>query len=457
LDDLRILPISSAEWTSELRTFDGVSAIIFDVEQTNALNFLCARQIAAEHPIFHFNEHLIRAAELLVGLGEEEAAIRVANVNFGFLVRYSRHHKEFPIIPRPMSVDGLLKLPNLLESITPAFLLGHEIGHYLSERRLGPIAWFEAVERWWREAEVLEAKSGPNFARFIVPSILQKLDDRGLPSGNITFGTKMVLSMKEIERSLIAESQADFFAVYTATILAIESKISASDLFRFLLLGLVGLEQHLILRRLVERVPRARERAAIELEFSRLHSRIFMLGRIVHGIRKLELEIDQEIHSYWMSLPARVANKLSSARELEKLSARGELSHIVARGGIYVGSGGPYPSDLPSRKELREKYGPVSGTMAALYAPFHAPKEIYDIESQFDWSPASNIDPGMIGFASAICEITSALSKRTEIQSSFSFIPPRHRDLLDWVRCSRICIIDREFDPNKLEAYGIVL
>src|SRR5260221_8011249 len=64
LEDLRILPISTAEWTSELRTFDGISAIIFDVEQVNALDFLCARQMAAEHPILHFNEHLIRAAEL---------------------------------------------------------------------------------------------------------------------------------------------------------------------------------------------------------------------------------------------------------------------------------------------------------------------------------------------------------------------------------------------------------
>ena len=87
LEDLRILPISTAEWTSELRTFDGISAIIFDVEQVNALDFLCARQMAAEHPIFHFNEHLIRAAELLLGLVEDEAAIRIANVNFEFLVR----------------------------------------------------------------------------------------------------------------------------------------------------------------------------------------------------------------------------------------------------------------------------------------------------------------------------------------------------------------------------------
>jgi hypothetical protein len=175
------------------------------------------------------------------------------------------------------------KVPGLLESITPAFLLGHEIGHYLNDRQLGPTAWFDAIETWWREAEVLEMKSGPNFARFIVPSILQKLDDRGIPNGNIVFGTKMVVSMKEIQRSLIAESQSDFVAIYVATIFAIQNKIVASDLFGFLLLCLVGLEQHLILRRLVERLPRSQERAAIELEFSRLHSRIFMLGRIIRG------------------------------------------------------------------------------------------------------------------------------------------------------------------------------
>jgi len=190
LDDLKILPISSAEWTSELRAFDGISAIIFDVEQVNALDFLCSRQMAVEHPIFHFNEHLIRAAELLVGLGEEDAAVRIANLNFGHLVRYSKHRNAFPAIPRPMSIDSLMKLPTLMEAITPAFVLGHEIGHYLSHQGLGPTSCFKAIEIWWREAEILEVKSGPIFSRFIVPSILQKLDDHGCPSGNIVFGTK---------------------------------------------------------------------------------------------------------------------------------------------------------------------------------------------------------------------------------------------------------------------------
>jgi hypothetical protein len=458
LGDLRILPISTAEWTSELRTFDGISAIIFDLEQVNALDFLCAHQMAVEHPIFHFNEYLIRAAELLLGLGEDESAIRIANVNFEWLVRYSQHHKAFPAIPRPMSIVGLLKLPDLLESTTPAFLLGHEIGHYLSDRRLGPTEWFSAIEGWWRKAEVFEMKSGPAFARFIVPSILQKLDDNGLPCGNIVFGTKLMASMKEIQQSLIAESQADFVAIYVATIVAAKNKIDASDLFTFLLCGLVGLEQHLILRRLVERLPRSRERAAIELEFSRLHSRIFMLGRIIHAIRTRELEISKEISTYWRGLPRQIANQISSSMKLEKLSNRGELSHIVARGGVYLGSGGPYPSHLPTSQELKVKYGPgLSGTMAALHAPFHAPKEIYDIGGQFDWSPEKDVDPSVVGFASAIREITSALSLRTEVQPAFSFRPPEGRDLLDWVRCSRICIVGREFDVEKLEEYGIAI
>jgi hypothetical protein len=142
---------------------------------------------------------------------------------------------------------------------------------------------------------------------------------------------------------------------------------------------------------------------------------------------------------------------------LEKLSFSGEMPHILARGGVYLGSGGPYPDDLPTSKELAAKYGPVSGNMAALYAPFRLPEDIYDIEKQFGWSPSSNSDPGLVGFASAIREITSAISRRSKVRPEFAFVPPKNRDLLDWVRCSRICIVDRQFDAGKLEDYGIAI
>lgn len=152
MNTLKVLPISSTDWTSEYRTSGNSDIIVIDFEQINALRFSFALRSKLEHPIFHFIEFNIRASELLLGLRRPEAAKQLANASLHFLRQYSQIHGDSSSFPRPISIDGLTTAIPVIEHIIPSFIIGHEFGHHAYGERFEPIIaalkdTYEATEK----------------------------------------------------------------------------------------------------------------------------------------------------------------------------------------------------------------------------------------------------------------------------------------------------------------------
>lgn len=447
IDDLRILPISSVEWTSEMWNLGTATIIIFDTEQNNALEFISLREFGSERPLFHYNEYAIRIAELLLGLGNTDAALRMSQVNHARLVEYSNRHDVFPHLPRPINIAGLTEFSTLHNLITPSFLLGHETGHFLKKHEIGPIQAFATIQKLWHNSEYQESDSGM-WERFILPSIIQRFDSNGRPAGNLVRSSPSIPYMSQLRSKMVEESQADYIGILMASQTAKEFSIEPTTTFRKLLMTLEGLERHLILRRLTERLPSQARQSSVELEGSTLESRVFMMGRMLAAIVEGELECPQDIRDYWHSTPIEFRKTLASEECLDRLAVPFSRSNTVARGAIYLGSGGTFPSNLPSWEQLKSQHGQFAGNQEALYLPFRLPSSIYDLGEHFEWASSNDGDPGMIGFSCAVRDLTEVLMHPESIDEQYGTHYLREGDklggdILGLLRHPRTCVVQR--------------
>jgi hypothetical protein len=416
LAELRIIPISSMEWTSELRRLEGAPIIVFDVEEANALSFFLTRQMNVDRPIFHYVEHIIRAGEFLLSLGEGAAGLRIGRLGQYRLAQYAATHGTSSALPRPIDLDGAMAAPNMVMSgIIPSFVLGHEIGHYLADYTSHYAATFESLAELWEELSTMPSTDGANprlvHPRFVHPANLQKLDSSGRPAGHAVLSMHMMTSLQAIQRRMISESQADFVGLLAATAAAARLEIPPVLLLQILRIMLEGMERQLLLRQIATRLPRRPERAGIMIDGSRAGSRIRMLLEVVRRISARELA-DPATQAYWAQLPE--LDRFESS-QLDSLTFAAERSQIVARGAIYYGLGGPPPTELYTPEQARSKFGLLAGNMISISAPFYLPDGFYDLASHADWSPHPKaVEPALAGFAAAIRDMTQALVHSAE-------------------------------------------
>lgn len=128
--DLFILEISSTEFSSEFRLSGEQRIIVFDHEQVNSLNWFVNLNLKIEHPIFHYNEFMIRSGELLASWGEIQAAKRIhERIEEAWRSYNSAITTPYPYW-RPFYPDGLKSVSRVVDYLAHSFVLGHEIGHH---------------------------------------------------------------------------------------------------------------------------------------------------------------------------------------------------------------------------------------------------------------------------------------------------------------------------------------
>jgi hypothetical protein len=413
LNNLRILPISSLEWTSEFRTIDGIPLIVFDVEQANALGFLCALELQREKPIFHYIEHVIRAAEMMLSLGDERGALLCAQRNYSRLVEYAhRLRTHARIKKRPIYPPGLEESKLVIRHVVPYFVLAHEAGHSILKSDMKPEGLHDDITAiWWSSIDYDETLGVWSYW-FIQPEIVYALDEDGKPSTSGTRG--MNLELKNMEAKLIEESFADFFALICVSEMAAMHGLPHSMLWHSLVIIFEGMERQLLLRRIVNRVPREVRRAAIVFEGSRLQSRIFILCRMIDRIASGGMRVPGVVYEYWHDAPSELLAFFSSSDEVKQLARWLQRSNVTARGAFILGTGATLPRPEEVKDFIRDSEPlaePLSGYISVMSAPALVPRHFYELEQNDDWTPdkPEGGNSGLIGFTCAARDVTECL------------------------------------------------
>lgn len=420
---MKVMPVSTVEWTSEIRRIDGIPIIIYDVEQANALGYSLIRTLCQDRPIFQYSEYLVRASEALFCLGDKEAALRVAQVNDSRLTSYGKFHGVGDgRLPRPIDVGAVELVFQLLNShVHAAFLLGHEVGHVIIKERPDSPA-FQFIHDVWNANCTSSSQQGEggaaiHFQKFIDPTVSINFNDEGLPSGGAVRSMHYAKNLKAMIQSFVDESLCDYVGILASTDVAIKYKIEAEHLLQSLLVMQDCMERHLLLRRIVERLPREPCRSTISFEPTKAHARCFLIFHIVLALGNGDLSCSSEIKRYWSGLFSRNPELLDN---VGRHAYRAKISQILARGGVHLGAGEDFPENLPTHAELVKKYGEIlSGNAAAMLQPFRMAQDNYEIDANANWNHENNVDPGFAGFACAVRDITEVLMHPRKVDEKY--------------------------------------
>ncbi len=413
--DICVMPISTTDWSSELRRIGGKPVVVLDMEQINAMSYLVYREICVDRPIFQYCEYMIRISELLAELNEVDAALSVVQLNHNRLSQYARDCGSYPGLSRPMFFGGIEALQIFLARVLPSFILGHEIGHVgESQREIFKDA-FAAIENCWEANQIKEPVwgEGPSSYRFMVPSIRQKFDDYGMPSGCLIAGIERSRVMAKEIALCLSECKADFFGLILSTRLAAKYNLPPEQMFSMLLETLRAIDRFSVIRRVVPQIPRGECRGSVDFGASRIACRIFILVRVIKGIIEKTIPVPPETLQYWTSNPEVVDSMLSEKgnKYIEHITLANDAT---SRGGVYLGSGAPFPVNLPTERDAQEGDDLTKKLMMPLYWPFHMPENTYKIASQSHWN-GDGLPAGVIGFASAIRDATGVIMQATPI------------------------------------------
>ncbi|WP_162915174.1 hypothetical protein [Desertibaculum subflavum] len=406
-DDMFMFFVSSMEAQSELRGIENRKLLIFDVEQTNALGFSCALKFKFERPQFLYLEFMIRAAEMLISDGEESVAKRVSDLNLSRLMRYSMVLKKFPEIPRPIYFDGLDVAIMIMQNVLPHFLLSHEVGHFIWSTDRAT-AWRKHIETIWRELSFSEDETSRlSFQRFVLPDIEYVLGSDAEIVGSRTKGTQLRLAGINVEEKIREECFCDTLGLVIASKQAIEIGVSPSLLWFALTTILEGAEQLLLLRRLVDQLPRRGSRGVVSFPASKLPARLVIMRKMIDLFRSKTIEVGFNISKYWSNDDFFKSEPFATEEDIERLAMRWHRSDIVARGGFILGTGAKFPKP-DALKFDRNVYGPLAGTLSALWAPAMLKSEAYELLSHVN-PESTEFDPSLVGLGCAMRDVTQSL------------------------------------------------
>lgn len=445
---IRLLPISSMQWSSVVISRGQARVGFVDVEQANALELLLARAFWNERPLFSYLEFMVRAAETFFDDGDLPLAISVSERANERLQEYSRQTADGHIVPRPLSLDPEL-IGILRSNLILSFIIGHEIGHLLQmagdEGVDGLFQWLS--ERF--EEEQIDSSTQPARMRFVLPEILQKFNAGGQSFGFAVQGTKLAKTMTSTLHSQTREVQSDALGVLLATDVARILGLPADTLFPVLITLLENTELLMSLKRLLPQLPRGERQAVISDRSTGLVARQTMLLRLVIAIKEREIELPEEVLSYWSQLSDDVISKFVAMRDSGRLEQMGLRPSVVARGGLEVGLQKSLHPD--QQEELRLKHGMVAGGLIIAQAHRGFPEKMYRIEESFD-DDDDRFDGVMRGWGSAIrdlVEVTSTEERSREAIRLSEFAAKGRREaLVEMLRSPRSQVFQREINEG---------
>ncbi len=229
-----------------MRWSEDVPIVIYDAEQANALSFLLARTLAFERPIFHYNEYAIRCGEFLVGIGRIDSGMRMGQAARHWLRKYAAATGTSPYVSRPLYAEALESVIKLETYVVSSFLLGHEIGHSIAQHPIGGDSQHCEVEKRWRQLNPVDA-DGIKTMRFTRPFIVQKFS-AGQPNGIAHRGVKLMAVFERVEKAMIEECIADFYALLLSSMQALRFDIEPALLITAITELLESSNRQLLLR-----------------------------------------------------------------------------------------------------------------------------------------------------------------------------------------------------------------
>ncbi|WP_341363753.1 hypothetical protein P8T57_16845 [Thalassospira sp. SN3W] len=297
-EQLKVLPISSTDWTSEYRTSGNSRIIIIDFEQINAVNFLFLQRIRLEAPIFHFVEFNIRASELLLGQNRTKAAIRLSQVTISHLRKYAEHHGNNTTFPRPFSVEGLEASLPIIKHVIPSFIFGHEFGHHIygdnHERIISAIR-----DSYERTEKTRSSDDEPNiwFSHHFGLDMEYTIYKDKLHT-TATRQSRYIKIFNQLKEQIIEESFSDLIGLYACIEQCINFKITLGELIMSLFSIFEGIEQLRLLRHFTEDLSVSRERKLVTLKHSKTPARIAILTDMMYRIAIGEVSAPKEFREY---------------------------------------------------------------------------------------------------------------------------------------------------------------
>lgn len=423
IENIRVLPVSTLEWSSECRLSAGVPVVIYDIEQVNSLNFLHSLTSRFERPIFHQTEYLIRASESLLASGNIEASILCARHNYQELKQYAERSNTYPVINRPWYYGEQDKMIDEMANIIPAFVLSHEVGHAVY--RKNEPQCFELknfIRNLWEDGEMEPSRFSPaqQTSRFQLPDIVFHINEHGRPGRLAIRGTDKMSRMPDEKETMLEENFADYFAFYTTTIASKQSGLEPERLFNALYTTLENAERLLLLRRIIGRLPDTARTSAVRFESSKLRSRLYGILALIRESIKENTLIHPEVTQYWKKSSENFINFIQSSETEDFLIHNGDRSEVFCRAGVHVGLGGELNNEK-TRDERLNRYkemGPLAGNMIHLHAHGEVPSKILDISKHDQWTTEKNqMDPSIIGFACAVSIVSSCVTHHEQIDS----------------------------------------
>lgn len=409
--DLFILEISSTEFSSEFRLSGEQRIIVFDHEQVNSLNWFVNLNLKIEHPIFHYNEFMIRSGELLASWGEIQAAKRIhERIEEAWRSYNSAITTPYPYW-RPFYPDGLKSVSRVVDYLAHSFVLGHEIGHHFQtlEPNDDIILAKTIADAYHADAmfEPSQSGSGPKFASFFRPPIDVKLNEDGVFDGQATRGRFLIGSLDQINEQQKSELFCDYFAFLAISLNSASRSVPHSDVIRSLVLCIEGLEKLTYLTKTMLRTPRLTRRCAVRFDDGHGKLRIGFLLYLMEMSRTSNPKVPATLHDYWSKITPESAKLIEMYKSQYGLNSIADMTTFLARGAFCLGIGMPFP-DLPAKPESGSE-GVLEMASEAFLIPWRFPSNIYEISRNNGWNPDQRGDPSMIGFASAVANAVSCV------------------------------------------------
>lgn len=415
--DVRVLPVSTLEWSSTCWSVGSKKLALVDVEQANAVSFLLAKSVLYERPIFAYTEFMTRASEFFYSTGHLGTSLLIAKKANDRLRDYTRSHKYFPSITRPIASSNAA-FEAITSGMVLAFVTGHEIGHLTSSDSGALKEIFEWIESTYENNETEPGRfNGAQHLRFHKPETVQKFDADGSFCGDIALSIKFRGRRDRLKSLQKGEAFSDVLGLVALTKVAIDSNVGA-DTAAFIVIEMLEFTEMLMaLKRLLPRLPIRGVRSNVPYESTSLGFRRFMFVEAIEAMRKRMLPVPEVIANYWGSISeANLNNLIEKNRSGELYSVSNRPVHI-ARGALLVSSLGHMP-EAPTEELIMEKYGPMAGNGFFLASCLKIPERWFRINHHNDWTPKPESETVPVGYASAICDLANIVKKKSYAEAA---------------------------------------
>ncbi|MEP3232263.1 MAG: hypothetical protein ABJO30_05500 [Hyphomicrobiales bacterium] len=444
--DIRVLPVSTLEWSSTSFSLATKKLALVDVEQANAVSFLLSKSLLFERPIFAYLEFMIRAAESCYNSGYPGLSLLVAKKANDRLRRYSRSNKSFPEIARPMAPSNAA-FEALTSGLVLAFVTGHEIGHLTTNDRGALKDIFEWISFKYKsnETEPSNFSEGQHF-NFLKPECIQKFDKEGAFCGDIILGTKFAARWHHLRSLQKGEAFSDVLGLVALSKVALDKNLEPDIAAATVLELLEFTEMLMSLRRLLPRLPVRGVRTNVTFEPTSLGFRRLMFFETLNAMRKRMLPISEEVCAYWDMLPEVSFQKLLVQKSSGELYSVSNRTVHIARGALLVSSLKHMP-EAPSEASIKEKFGPLAGNGFFLASCLKIPERWFRIHQHNNWVPKPEDETVPVGYASAIFDLANIVKKKSNTDAAEAVVRRQcgldHSLMLKLIRHPRTQVFQR--------------